>query len=260
MKKQRVASIILILVMLFSMYPMNAFAATKLTISKTNLVFQKGKGSQSYQLKVYYGSKDVTNSCTWKSSNSTVASVKKGKVAVAGPRGNTNITATYKNQKVTCRVLIAEVYTKTLTFTYGSDFSKSMADVQAKVRGLYGYGSNKPMIVDAEVLEWVKVKVPIVTYGPLAKAQYSYQYLPKKIKYTLHKHDLQPITTCEAVGKAMTSAVNFEIAYTTTCSCGLSSTTTWKIPIAEATKMATAKSKITVYTQTYNTNGVTLVK
>ncbi len=78
-----------------------------LTISQTTVKMDKGS---TQQLNAYFNGKDVTRSCTWQSSDSTAASVSKGKVT-AKKAGSAAISASYssggKTYSVSCTVTIA---------------------------------------------------------------------------------------------------------------------------------------------------------
>ena len=78
-----------------------------LTISQTAVNIDK---DSTQQLNAYFNGKDVTRSCTWQSSDSTVASVDKGKVT-ANKDGDAVISASYstegKTYSVSCTVTIA---------------------------------------------------------------------------------------------------------------------------------------------------------
>ena len=54
--------------------------------------------------------------------------------------------------------------------------------------------------------------------------------LPNKVKYTLHRHNLSNNINDSNTGKLLVGLVEGNIVWTQECSCGLSSTISWKFP------------------------------
>lgn len=88
------------------------------------------------------------------------------------------------------------------------------------------------MIVGKEVLEYQKIEVEMITAPSLGNQETEtiYIHVPSKIKYTLHKHELENKFTASAIGRFLTGLVNMQIVATQTCNCGYTSQIEWEIP------------------------------
>ncbi len=145
MKLKKLAAVLITVLMCTVMLPVTAFAAQSkgITLDKTSISLSVGK---SYTLKrTVTGFKSAT--ITWKSSDSSVASVSKGKVT-AKKAGSAVITATIKgtSYKATCKVTVKKASSgKNTSFSSLKKFAASDLDdlpykkVSAKNSNLFDY-------------------------------------------------------------------------------------------------------------------------
>ncbi len=145
MKLKKLAAVLITALMCVVMLPVTAFAAQSkgITLDKTSISLSVGK---SYTLKrTVTGFKSAT--VTWKSSDSSVASVSKGKVT-AKKAGSAVITAAIKgtNYKATCKVTVKKASSgKNTSFSSLNKFAASDLDsltyktISAKKSNLYDY-------------------------------------------------------------------------------------------------------------------------
>ena len=109
--KRRIISMFMVLVMLFSFSGTEATAAKKPKLNETEITMKKG---DTFKLKVTNAGKKVT----WKSSDSTIVSVKDGKLT-AKKKGKATITAKTNGSTLKCKVTV-----KTTTKTSSKKSSK----------------------------------------------------------------------------------------------------------------------------------------
>lgn len=77
--------------------------STKLKVSKKSVRLKKEK---STTLTLKYGSKKVTSDADWSSDNTSIATVKNGKITAGTKAGKTKIKAKYKGKTVTVSVTV----------------------------------------------------------------------------------------------------------------------------------------------------------
>lgn len=158
MKIRKIAVVLLTVIMCMFIMPAGAYAAnTKgITLNKTNIALTEGR---SYTLeRTVTGFKSAT--VLWRSSDSTVASVSKGKIT-AKKVGNAVITATIKgtDYKATCKVKVKSASSfASLDKFAASDLDKlTYTSVSAKKSKTYdfamGFAGAESVYVDAETTD-----------------------------------------------------------------------------------------------------------
>ncbi|MCD7735874.1 MAG: hypothetical protein LUI07_02740, partial [Lachnospiraceae bacterium] len=96
------------------------------------------------------------------------------------------------------------------------------------------------IIAKREVISYKTISATFTLNSPGGSTVTVKLKVPKKVKYTLHRHNLSNKTTSTAVGRAMYGIVNKKIVWTQTCSCGLENVMEWTIP--DASKLISGKT------------------
>ncbi len=141
-----------------------------LTISQTTVKMDKGS---TQQLNAYFNGKDVTRSCTWQSSDSTAASVSKGKVT-AKKAGSAAISASYssggKTYSVSCTVTIAAAAAGIASGKCGENLTWTLDDAGTlTISGtgeMYGYMSDSyPWYEHREKIKTIVIESGVTSIG-----------------------------------------------------------------------------------------------
>lgn len=217
-------------------------APSSIKLSKSLLVVAQGKTATiSENTPNAYAN---ASNLVWSSSDNNIVEIKKvagtNKAEIkAKNKGTTKITVkTYNGKKAECTVQVFGTTTKTITLNFNSlDSWKN--EINRKERELV-FGGNfatNPAgnqyytgntITGKKVLEYktITAKVSLNTPGYYQTVKYK---LPSKIKYTMHKHQMEKgYGTSWYIG-----AGSGTIVFNNNCNCGYHDEWSWEIPLPE---------------------------
>lgn len=217
-------------------------APSSIKLSKSLLVVAQGKTATiSENTPNAYAN---ASNLVWSSSDNNIVEIKKvagtNKAEIkAKNKGTTKITVkTYNGKKAECTVQVFGTTTKTITLNFNSlDSWKN--EINRKERELV-FGGNfatNPAgnqyytgntITGKKVLEYktITAKVSLNTPGYYQTVKYK---LPSKIKYTMHKHQIEKgYGTSWYIG-----AGSGTIVFNNNCNCGYHDEWSWEIPLPE---------------------------
>lgn len=218
--------------------------------SKGKLILAK-KNLKNYQIT----KKGISSKVKWKSSDTSVADVKNGKITAKG-KGKANISVSANGVTATCKVTVKDTANKTVKMSFktfddwiGQVRKKEMELVFGGITGVNTDGSTYytgNIIVKRQILSYKKVEVKISSNTP-GYYKTVYLNLPDKVKYTLHRHNLKNNLNEKGVGRIMAGLVDKQIVWTQECGCGYERVLTWDIPIEKPEKLTDGETYI-VYT------------
>lgn len=217
-------------------------APSSIKLSKSLLVVAQGKTATiSENTPNAYAN---ASNLVWSSSDNNIVEIKKvagtNKAEIkAKNKGTTKITVkTYNGKKAECTVQVFGTTTKTITLNFNSlDSWKN--EINRKERELV-FGGNfatNPAgnqyytgntITGKKVLEYktITAKVSLNTPGYYQTVKYK---LPSKIKYTMHKHQMEKgYGTSWYIG-----AGSGTVVFNNNCNCGYHDEWSWEIPLPE---------------------------
>lgn len=199
--------------------------------------------------------KGISSKVKWKSSDTSVADVKNGKITAKG-KGKVNISVSANGVTATCKVTVKDTANKTVKMSFktfddwiGQVRKKEMELVFGGITGVNTDGSTYytgNIIVNRQILSYKKVAVKISSNTP-GYYKTVYLNLPDKVKYTLHRHNLKNNLNEKGVGRIMAGLVDKQIVWTQECGCGYERVLTWDIPIEKPEKLTDGETYI-VYT------------
>ncbi len=211
-------------------------------LSKSSLALSLA-GMRTHTVKVT--KEKISSKLKWKSSNTSVVTVKDGKITAKGV-GTAKVTVSADGVAATCKVTVKDTAVKTVTLSFKS-FDDWTKKVQNKEMGLVFGGKNGinadgstyytgNIIVKRQIESYKKVKVKISLNTPGHYRTVNLM-LPNKIKYTLHRHNLKNNFSSDSVGKIMVGVMERQLVWTQKCSCGYENKITWDIPIQKKNKI-----------------------
>lgn len=218
-------------------------------LSKTSVTLSL-VGRRTYILKAT--KKKLTSGIKWKSSNTGVATVKNGKITAKGT-GTTKITAFTDETTATCKVIVKDTAVKTvdLSFETFDEWTKAVKKKEMVLifGGTIGINANGStyytgnIIVKRQILSYKAIEMKVSLNSP-GYYKSIYLKLPKKVKYTLHRHNLEKDLSASGVGKIMAGLVDGEFVWTQKCGCGFENILTWDIPLEVPEKLTSGETYV----------------
>ena len=217
-------------------------APTSIKLSKSFLVVAQGKTATISENtpNAYANAANLV----WSSSDNNIVEIKKvagtNKAEIkAKNKGTTKITVkTYNGKKAECTVQVFGTTTKTVTLSFNSlDSWKNEINKKERELVFGGNFATNPAgdqyytgntITNKQVLEYktITAKVSLNTPGYYQTVKYK---LPSKIKYTMHKHQMEKgYGTSWYIG-----AGSGTIVFNNNCNCGFHNEWSWEIPLLE---------------------------
>ena len=217
-------------------------APTSVKLSKSFLVVAQGKTATISENtpNAYANAANLV----WSSSDNNIVEIKKvvgtNKAEIkAKNKGTTKITVkTYNGKKAECTVQVFGTTTKTVTLSFNSlDSWKNEINKKERELVFGGNFATNPAgdqyytgntITNKQVLEYktITAKVSLNTPGYYQTVKYK---LPSKIKYTMHKHQMEKgYGTSWYIG-----AGSGTIVFNNNCNCGFHNEWSWEIPLPE---------------------------
>lgn len=187
----------------------------------------------------------ISSKVKWKSSNTSVAAVKNGKVTAKGV-GTTKITVSAGAAKAVCKVTVKDTAEKTvcLSFKTFDEWTRQIRkkEMELVFGGTLGVNTDGStyytgnIIVKRQICSYKKVAIKI-SFNTPGYYKTIYLNLPDKVKYTLHRHNLKNDCKSDSVGRIIVGIMEQQVVWTQKCSCGYQNVIKWDIPIQESEKL-----------------------